>query len=696
MNRDLIALRNGFIQIPTNSGVIKPNHVQVVMSTQAELMKLGYMLSQDAVNALSEVETSSVIKFHNRSIEYLRKMLGADRNYRPFYINFPDQVMEMSDVELFVNAVLHYWSGGVWEPSQEMKRRGVKFENVNFKVLTPVSGDEWLRQIARDLAAFPKPLDAQRLEELIWIAQNVPNVEVGYISVKETLCALGAAGIAVPLTSPTDVLRIATGLSGGDIALPSLPKPNAMTDYSYRYNTKRQDAEQLRETFKFKKFTRAQRKYLLGMIESLKTIDVSEMARHLGRWIRLGEILHPGEYASKYPRTYEAFQKLRNEKVRTFAGQVDVSFAKSAKEGMKVLKTRPGEFARRLDSLVRTYGDLTLPHFAEIVDKVSSKVVFEMFDHFESRRKSSPRSVMLKGGKMQVLDDLPALPKRTVDAIQEIVLGSMTKRFSKLPKMGSVYLDPALKNMPVPFSMQSSSEGVSTMVRGTRIPFSDDAKTVRGYCHWYDEKCNIDIDLAATFLDENFNELAIVSYWNLRHGDLGVAHSGDVRHRLGDCAEYLDVPIEKCRNKGVRYVIFQAYNYNGGSLASVPGCTFGVMEREYPKNNDIFDAKTVTNSVKMSSPGNSAFPVAFDLELKQWIWVDLKSDQHGVANALSGSEKEQLKAIVQGSKISVYDLLKMHVDARGGKLVWLDEADEHFMESDFRDGYSKLTPFMAI
>jgi hypothetical protein len=703
MNRELIALRNGFVQIPEASGEIEPNHIQVVMSTQAELMKLGYMLSGSAVDALNDTGTSQVIKFHERAIGYLKKMLGVG-NYRPFYVNFPQQVMDMSDVELFVNAVMHYWSNGTWEPEQKFADRKIKFENVNFKMLEPVSGDEWIRKIAYDLASFTKPLDSQRLEELIWIAKNVPNVEVCYISVKETLCALGAQGVAVKITSPIDVLRIATGLSGGDIALPGLPKPNAIeVGNGYRSWTaaeRKREAEVARETFKFKKFTRAQRKYLLNMLENLKTIDMQEMARHLGRWIRLGEILHPGEFSTKFPKAFAAFNQLRNEKVRTFAGNVDLAFKSSAEEGLAFLKTRPGEFARRLDSLVRQYDTLVLPYFADVADKVSGKVVFEMFDHFEGRRKSSTRAVMIKGSgaKLQTLEELPALPVATVNKIQTIVLNSLKKRFAKLGSMGKVYIDEGLKNIPVPFSMQSSAEGASTYTRGTRVPFREDAKVLRGYCHWYDENGGIDIDLAAGFYSADFKNLGEIAYYALNNPSIGACHSGDIRHRRGHCAEYVDVPIKDAIKAGVRYVIFTAYNFNNNSIGSVPQCTFGVMEREFAKANEIFDAKTVTNAVKLEAKSNSVFPVAFDLERKQWIWMDLEHDQgRGLPNLASDTTaKKQFEAILNASKLSIYDLLKLHVEARGGELTTVEQAGLTFLESDFRTSYTKLTPFLAV
>lgn len=44
------------------------------------------------------------------------------------------------------------------------------------------------------------------------------------------------------------------------------------------------------------------------------------------RWIRLGEILHPAEYHTRFPKTHRAFEMLRNNiKVETFNGKIEAA-----------------------------------------------------------------------------------------------------------------------------------------------------------------------------------------------------------------------------------------------------------------------------------------------------------------------------------------------------------------------------------
>ena len=71
---------------------------------------------------------------------------------------------------------------------------------------------------------------------------------------------------------------------------------------------------------------------ILSMIESLISTPngynphvLEDMKKHLTRWIRLGECIHPSEYTKAFPTTASAFGVLRNtpKKIKTWASRVD-------------------------------------------------------------------------------------------------------------------------------------------------------------------------------------------------------------------------------------------------------------------------------------------------------------------------------------------------------------------------------------
>jgi hypothetical protein len=237
--------------------------------------------------------------------------------------------------------------------------------------------------------------------------------------------------VKLPKLTTTDVLRICVGMSGGDISLPRVPAKLIKTN---RWSS-RKEVNPAREAFKFKKFTRSERKYILSLLEK-SNCDVSEAVLKDQRWVRLGEVLHPGEYRNQYPKAFLVFDKIRNEKVKSWYGRLNEAFNESFKSGVSFLSQRPGEFMRRLDWMVRSTGsntsdkNLVFNTFDSIAPKVSNKVLFEAFNHFEGRKKAvTNRSVMVKGARNRTtLPDLPAISEAIVNRIQNSIKSAIESK----------------------------------------------------------------------------------------------------------------------------------------------------------------------------------------------------------------------------------------------------------------------------
>jgi hypothetical protein len=82
------------------------DNARLAASLQAELMNLGFMLDSAAFEAASKASRDWLVTYHEEIVAHLRQRLGADRPYQSFYRNFPTQVMEMSNFELFVIAIV--------------------------------------------------------------------------------------------------------------------------------------------------------------------------------------------------------------------------------------------------------------------------------------------------------------------------------------------------------------------------------------------------------------------------------------------------------------------------------------------------------------------------------------------------------------------------------------------------------------
>jgi hypothetical protein len=332
-----------------------------------------------------------------------------------------------------------------------------------------------------------------------------------------------------------------------------------------------------------------------------------------------------------------------------------------------------------------------------IAPRVSNKVLYEVYNHFEGRYdEKTGRTIMIKGArKRTALPDLPAIDAKVIESVQRGVVEALLSKFSALPKLEKVYVDEQLKNIPMPTNMRSLNSSLKPVVRGLRMPIGNtDSKVIRVYVHWFDERGNRDIDLSATFIGNGKHPL-VINFHNVRNEF--TTHSGDVRNRQGACAEYIDIEIAKARKAGYRYATVDVRNFNGGSLASIKDCVFGFMEREFPESNKTFLPSTLANSMKLESSSTVTLAVIVDLETREYIYLDIDSTSLPVASLSVKDTMAAIKPYTEAPKFSVYDLALLHVQARGGELVEIaDKADTQFIFEEYSQSYIETLKLMGV
>jgi len=673
LTKNIVQFRQNFVNLPSEEA---DNNI-LAMTVAAEVMQFGFILSEDAIKNLANSSETNIITFHDEIISYLKEMTGTSRSYSPFWKGFPQEVMEKTEAELWLHQIIHYWSNGSYEPSDWTKERPTAFEKTSYTKISAGSEKDFLN-IFTKFVSVNTSLTSDDLNVVKFFVENDYTLILPpTIPFKVNLCTLAGMGVNVPVNSVTDVLRIAVHMSGGDISLPKVPwatvKKNAWSK-ELVYNEKR-------DVFKFKKFKRSERRLILSLLEKTNC-DPREAVLKDSRWIRLGEILHPGEYAKAYPKAFKMFDEIRNNKVESWYGEVNTAFKDSLESGLSKLAERPGEFMRRLDWLVRTNQDhrenlaKVFATFKRVAPHASNKVLFESMAHFEDRLcPVTDRIIMVKGSRRStVLPDLPGIRKGALKTIDETLISAFGTKFSKLEPLGKVYIDYDLEKLTVPKNMRSISSSLKPIMRGQRIPFGNkNAKVIRAFCHWFDERGNEDIDLTATFIDVNGLKTHLVG-WNRGHNSTVGCYSGDVRHRKGACAEYIDVDIKAALKEGYRYVILDARNYNGRGFDTLESY-FGYESREFPEANNLRYTPSTDNCVRLQSPGVNSVIAILDIQTQEYIMVD--EDQEGLPVA-SANQKDLIKLVNYYSelpKFSVYDLISLHAKYRGTEVKTKEEAD---------------------
>lgn len=669
---------------------------QIVATMNKNIEVFGYTMSEALFDKLVCMKVKNREVVYDALVNGLKELTGADKVYNPMYPNFPESVMEKDDFELYFNAIVHYWSFGILLPYEDKKERAPLFNTAKVKVLEAGSFDG-LNDIFNNLCASKTSLSKNDVDDMIFILNSAKVTLPDEIPFKEnTACIcrlLVDTGVDTDgslckkyVKTATDVLRLVTAMSDGDVSLA--------------------------ENTKFRNLKRSERRIIMNLLADCGNA-AEDMNRYAGRWIRVGEKLHPGEFAKneRYTKVVRAFDVIRNDgKIQSFAGKVDAAVvSKDVNTVVSLLKKRPGEFARRIDFLLCTFDKDTdrktvIMGFASVAKDVSSTVLLQVREHFINKldgnddmrvffpKGNLARSYYIKNDKKETI------PEDAMKMVIAVCENALVNIYGNREFLGKVYIDEALKDYTVPFSLRSAGKTMISVSRGSRIAIDDSAKIIRPFIWWTNTKDNIiDVDLSVAVFADDWNCLEHVSYNNLESDRFGICHSGDIINGGpvdGEgAAEFIDLDIDKALSAGARYAVFNVYNFSNENFSKMEHAAFGFMTRNDMKIGEIFEPSTVKQRMDLASATTTCIPVIFDLKERVFVWCDMALTADHVRTGFGGINVESnlpsvvvtCKAMVDVKKPNLYDLFIFNAKARGIITDNPDEADIRFGLDDSCD-----------
>ena len=668
--------------------------VDTALST---LRALGYRLSDPAREALTRPEQAWALV--NAAARLTSGSPAAD--YRPFYPDFPVQVRTASEATLLVNAALHYLGDVVgvrilpgYRPSPREPLPGDDSALTELGLATAQD----LEQIVADLAAQATPFSAQDRADLMALRDFGPK-RAPHVAVKENLAVLTVTFPSLDFSASyrtvTDVLRLASALAGGDVSLA--------------------------EPCRFPSFSRAQRRRLLGLLDAVGQVQdgrdyAEEMARRCERWKRLARHLRPGDYARRFPRAAALLHQVASGGAEAgFTSRLEEALARRDVEGaLRLLATRPGVFARRLNHLLRLCADdaareRVVAEFARVAPEVSLPVLVRLWEYFSSPGPDALpwRVVAIKAATGAKTTLIPST--RRPGPADAAVVRAVEEALRQRKRLGRIAVDQGLyEGYTAPVGLRSASPGMRTAGRGTRLPLPE-GETIRFFLHWRDLPENpaeasgpagpaaaegspdtrVDLDLSAFFVSEDFTRTEQIAYYNLR--STAAVHSGDLTSAPDGAAEFIDVTLAEALRQGWRYVVMTVHSFSHHRLSEVPECWAGAMARGAdPQSGEVFEASTVMQRLDLVSPTFNATPFVIDLAERRLIWWDLPVGvgEHQVANLDRSSNRvlAHLLDLLEGRRMPLAHLLGLLADdvvkdpdeaelvfGEGGILPWQTE-----------------------
>ena len=604
--------------------LVTPGQEQLPLEYVAALLKnlssLGYTCSAALILRLQSLSERALIAQLEQLLPCLKEMVGAQHSYEPFYPDFPRQVMEAEEVELYLNAILHYLGDHLGLrilPDYDKSPRPPLADTLDLKILRLGDEAEFWGMGCRLMAARTSISQEDR-EDLAWmlahyegpLAELLP-VEIPY---KENLAFITSQLMGRPkldtllchyFKTATDVLRLAVALSEGDLSLA--------------------------ENTRFRSFKRPERRLLLSLLERCSD-PIGEMLRYKRRWIRLGERLHPGEHQRRFPLAASAFEILRkNRPFKTFNACVEEAIRGDDLENtLSLLKQRPGELARRLDLLLRRSQDpdAIMSAFQTRVERISTPVLLQLMAHFKARGQEASHELRVffpKGlvAKMVTIPNtLPPLEPESCLVLVEIIEVELKRRFALRPPLGRVFVDIDLLDYLIPFSQRSASKALRTLTRGSKL-IMPPGETIRFFLWWREgvvdgvETGRVDIDLSAIIYDEAWRLLDQISYTQLRSEKYNAAHSGDITSAPDGACEFIDLEIASLLRNGGRYVLMSVLSFTEQPFLNLPECYAGWMMRQRPDSGEVFEPATVIDRVDLSADTRICIPVVLDMETRK-------------------------------------------------------------------------------
>ena len=660
------------------------------------LRALGYRLSAPAREALTCPEQAWALV--NAAARLTSGSPAAE--YRPFYPDFPIQVRTASEATLLVNAALHYLGDVVgvrilpdYRPSPREPLPGDDGALTELGLATARD----LERIVADLIAQATPFSAQDRADLTALSDFGPEA-APRVAVKENLAVLTVTfpdlDFSASYRTVTDVLRLAVAMAGGDVSLA--------------------------EPCRFPSFSRAQRRRLLGLLDAVGQVQDSrdsaeEMARRCERWKRLARHLRPGDYARLFPRAAALLHQVASGGAEEgFTSRLEEALAhRDVESALRLLSTRPGVFARRLNHLLRLCVDeatreRVVAGFARVAPEVSLPVLVRLWEYFSSPGPDALpwRVVAIKAATGTKTTLIPST--RRPGPADAAVVRAVEEALRRRARLGRIAVDQELyEGYTAPVGLRSASPGMRTAGRGTRLPLPE-GETIRFFLHWRDlpkappkapgparpaaaedRDTRVDLDLSAFFVSEDFTRTEQIAYYNLR--STAAVHSGDLTSAPDGAAEFIDVTLAEALRQEWRYVVMTVHSFSHHRLSEVPECWAGAMARGAdPQSGEVFEASTVMQRLDLVSPTFNATPFVIDLAERRLIWWDLPVGVggHQVANLDRSSNRvlAHLLDLLEGRRMPLAHLLGLLADdvvedpdeaemvfGEGGILPWQTE-----------------------
>ncbi|WP_240107617.1 MXAN_6230/SCO0854 family RING domain-containing protein [Streptomyces sp. MUM 203J] len=535
---------------------------------------------------------------------------------------------------------------------------------------------------------------------LDWLPRDVPVRESKALVLGRLLLAprtRDAVTALLPeqLTTATDVLRLLAVLSGGEADLLAPP----------RFRTPR----------------RGLRRTLLRVLDGLPVDSlVEDLLRHPVLWKRAGESLHPFEWHARHPRAALAFALVRGTdldsvsfgdalrataaehpaavriegtrlRARTWGGRVEAALSGGDPDGALLpLAERPGELLRRLDQLLRLYGEAgpgpeALRRIALHIPHAGAGPLLAAYGRLRARHLPGHRRVFFPRGQVArsyaVDDTRPPLPAAVTRRVCGLLEAEALRRLvpqDRADRYRLAVLDTGLAGVAVPSAQSGTAKAAVSVPRGSTLPLPP-GEVLRLFLHWTQPpRTRVDLDLSAALYGADWSYRGLCDYTRLVYGKRAAVHSGDLTSAPAPdgATEYVDLDLAALREAGVRFVVPTVLSFDDIPFDQLPDVFAGFMSlSSRGGRGSAYDPRTVRQRYDLAGESRVQVPLLADLEERTFLWTDVhlssSGGHHSVGRHRTGLGRigEDLSGYFASGRTTLWDVAVWHAAARAEETV---------------------------
>lgn len=606
---DIILIQHNTIALPEARDEVQlPRDVLATILTN--IAYYGYGLSSRAIDYLMSCERADVEAWWPDIDAALKHVTGDDRQMADFvvYQNFPQEVLEMSQADYWFRQILMYWGlPNQWFTQQAQPREPIEpasFGNVP-KMLHPAN-PQTLPNIYQSLLRLPSCWTPSQQEDVLHLSLELDvQTDLSEVPFKRNMVELGAFLIELKLpvsaNNATDVLRLAAAMSKQDTSL--------------RYNVR------------FRRFSRAERKVLLHMLEADPHL-LDNLARRPEPFKRLFSRLHPGDWPERFEAVVRAYDALYNDRLPlTFNARLELALANKDRVALDLLKTRPGVFMRRLHLCLMLFDRDAAVAFVEVLPQLTTYQLVKTQRYLETINDRLWRTFPPRGNwnRLKIVNVMQSKRRRIRPPWARLILvGIKAELCSRLTTLApSFAVDPRTEHI----KLQTNDVELQPFGRGTAFEIPDEVTFIRTASYWSVEHSAYDVwfDNGWNFFDAQWQSKGVCCWDRSMTTSNMAVFSGDPtssKEMQGRACQMIDLYLDRLVQHGVRYAVWSTLCFSEMPFSQATDVFAALQWGDKPQAGGLFEPSRCQLAFPLTGDNLTKFIAYIDLETRQLIFMD--------------------------------------------------------------------------